>query len=140
MTHDPDEPMLNTFTRQKLPHWLTYPIGAESLSRALADVPQFASLKLWFSFDDSMANQHLLKSQDPINILKTELSIPVRAATSLGRHNKAESENWSLTVYPVLKELKSHARDALLATRPPNRARAPQIDLPRPSPRRTSPT
>ncbi len=52
---DRGEPMslIRTGLRDRLPHGLSYPIGAEAMSQALADVPQFG--ELWIAF-----NKHLL--------------------------------------------------------------------------------
>ena len=45
-----DLAMIPTQYRKKLPHTLSYPLGAEALSIALADVPQFSDLHVTFSF------------------------------------------------------------------------------------------
>jgi hypothetical protein len=35
MTHDPEELVTSTQTRDKRPHWFAYPVGAECISYGL---------------------------------------------------------------------------------------------------------
>jgi hypothetical protein len=44
--------LIPTARKEKLPHGFSYPLGAERISEALAGIPQFETMELWFAWRD----------------------------------------------------------------------------------------
>jgi len=52
------EQIIPTQHKSKIPHTLSYPIGAKAISEALWGVPQFPELTVHFSFWNRLARHH----------------------------------------------------------------------------------
>jgi len=111
--------VIPTRSKAKLPAHLSYPLGAEAVSRALAGVPQFDQLTI--SFRDhpgvsAMAFQAVLRDRRPYVVLKAAFDrSPTGISTSqllvdAGWHDP----KWQITVYPVPRPIRHAARLALL--------------------------
>lgn len=94
-----DVVLIPTSFKSKLPHTLSYPIGAEGVSLALKDVPQFGEFTLSFWFW-SQARPDVERSYSVFEISYS------RGAKSIhsGKHDiesrRLESK-WKITVRPV---------------------------------------
>jgi hypothetical protein len=114
---DPD-----TRYKAKLPRWLSYPIGAEALSEGLTGAPHIESMSVWFSgkpvWPDSLF-QEALAREHPYKVVVAEYR-PARKPGYGGAQFLVESgeydEQWRLTVYPVIGELR-HLTNRLLRER-----------------------
>lgn len=106
--------LIPTRNRYKLPKTMSYPIGAESVSAALADVPQRDLLNVGFFFSATFLKEH---KQDrsfrifEVEFMKSEMSLS--ASNSFIERGKYE-ERWELSVYPVPRQMKSIAQRLLL--------------------------
>jgi hypothetical protein len=111
--------MIPTRCKAKLPKTLSYPLGAEAISKALADAPPAAEFAL--SFLDlpvwpASEFQRRLGEGKPYKILVAEYSPPHKPGYG-GARSLIDSgwfdAQWSLRVYPVRRELR-HAAGQLL--------------------------
>jgi hypothetical protein len=103
----PELRLIPTTFRHPISKELSYPLGAEIISRALLDAPQFDVLKLTFYGSRTPADlRHRLATSGVTEVLRaTYLGPPWRLHTA---------EEWWLTVYPVPREHKSQARRLLV--------------------------
>jgi hypothetical protein len=104
--------VIPTTSRFKTPKYIAYPIGAETLSAALAAVPQYGELHVTFFF--AGAAHRVLESArrgDPLPVLSAEYR-PWRANRAGGP--PLEIPEWHLYVTPVPSVLKSGAKRALM--------------------------
>jgi hypothetical protein len=111
--------MIPTRIKSKLPKTLSYPLGAEAISKALADAPHAAEIALSFlDFPVSPASefQRRLREESPYRILVAQY-VPAHKPGYGGARSSVESgwfdAQWSLYVYPVLRELR-HTAEQLL--------------------------
>src|SRR5579883_595496 len=104
--------MIPTRLKAKLPRHLSYPIGAEALSKALADAPHVESLAVTF-WDEAVwptsEFRRLLTERLPYRIMAAEFR-PARGPGLTGSNDMLEggwyNESWQLTIYPVLSEFR----------------------------------
>jgi hypothetical protein len=111
--------MIPTRFRSKLPRHLSYPVGAEAISEALAGAPHFDSLSV--AFNDgavwpASGFRRLLAEKLPYVIIKAAFS-PARGPGLTGAAFMIEKgsydEQWELHVYPILSEFRSVANRLL---------------------------
>lgn len=98
---------------------MTYPIGAEAISRAFAGVPQFKNLVIWFTttnFAFVSDFQEARKQNQPYEIFQVSMRHPLKSLTSSKQFIEEGffEENWEIHVFPVPRELKSVAKQLLL--------------------------
>lgn len=111
--------MILTRLKAKLPRHLSYPVGAEAISEALADEPHVASLSVTF-WDQAVwpasEFRRLLNERLPYRIMIVEFR-PERGPGLIGSAAMIEDgwydERWELRVYPVLAEFRSTANRLL---------------------------
>jgi hypothetical protein len=111
--------MIPTRSKSKLPKVLSYPLGAEAISEALADAPHLGELSLSF-YDQavwpSTEFNRLVRKGLPYRMLSAAFMPPRKvsrsAPTTLVEGGWYQA-HWSITVYPVLRELR-HAAGQLL--------------------------
>jgi hypothetical protein len=108
--------MISTTFRQKLPKFLSYPIGAEILTDALSSAPQIDSLTVSFGTRYGSLQDKTYRNQ-PYEILRTNYSYlrsnrftPNSWETSTHYNN----EVWDIKVYAIPTELKSLVKKLLL--------------------------
>jgi hypothetical protein len=112
--------MIPTSYKSKLPHTLSYPVGAEALSESLKGVPQEAALSVGvYSQPILFASEFrkLRDSKSPYPILNATFR-HIQPGVSASNRFIAEGwyeETWELSVYPVPRELKFVARQILLS-------------------------
>jgi hypothetical protein len=104
--------LIPTLLRHKISSKFCYPVSAELLSNALAGVPQFKQLALWFCFDKRAPRPESLKALieggKPIRVLSVGLA-------RYGCGVPAEVR-WEVHVSPVPKELGETTRAGLMLT------------------------
>jgi hypothetical protein len=106
--------VIPTKYKGKLPHTHSYPIGAEALSLALADVPQLAQLGL--SFHYASQNRQKLTVDGLENVLIAAYRHfdaglwSSNASIERGLHE----EIWELTVYAVRREERARVKELLM--------------------------
>lgn len=94
------EQIIPTFTKSKIPHTLSYPVTAKTVSQALADVPQFRNLKLHFWLNSWELRKHRFRGAYPViqvEFLHTRFPVYKSAL--------AERE-WTVTVSAVPRALR----------------------------------
>ena len=110
--------LIPTRLKVKLPLDFSYPIGAEKLSEALASVPQFEKLVIWFSsYNYSASDRQILrKENEPYEIFRISMIHPLKSLSSSKQFIEEGfyNENWEIHVYPVPRELKSVAKQFLI--------------------------
>jgi hypothetical protein len=112
--------MIPTRHKAKLPRYLSYPIGAQALTEALASAPRAEAFTVSFwgkpVWPDSRFRRDLAE-QHPYTILVAEYR-PREKPGYGGCRSLAEKgwydEKWQLTVYPVVRELRHLANRLLL--------------------------
>jgi hypothetical protein len=111
--------MIKTRYKSKLPKTLSWPVGAEAVSAALADAPHVNDLTL--SFSDSpvwpaSSFQKLLRESLPYAILAAEYwpaSKPGYGGSNKMIEGGGYDAKWELRVNPVTRELRAKAGIAL---------------------------
>ena len=101
--------MIPTAHKAKIPNTLSYPIGAEAISRALTAEPAAASIKLWFCRAPIWPGaefERVLRKNLPYRILTVDYRSPKDPLFA----------GMMLTVYPVLRSMR-HAAGQLLRDR-----------------------
>ena len=91
--------LIPTRFKAKIAHDWSYPIGAEVLSNALAEIPQYALINLDFH------SPHIKKGENTIPLIWVNYSNP---------RTTAMERNWSITVYSVPSSLRSEFRKRLI--------------------------
>lgn len=111
--------MIPTRYKARLPRHLSYPLGAEAISEALAGAPHVEALSLTFSNEPvwpAAEFRRLLGGRLPYNVMAAEYR-PARkpglSASSAMVQRGWYDETWELKVYPVLAELR-HLANRLL--------------------------
>jgi hypothetical protein len=122
-------------SKPKLASFLSFPIGAEAINVSLKDVPQFSSLELVFSADPILSAtnfRRLIEADEPHVVLRARFerwdkkpSIGDASWVQEYLHGK-----WSLWVYPVRRQLKAQAREAVLTRGLPKIAEWLSLDRP----------
>lgn len=106
--------IIPTKYKSRLPQFLSYPAGAESISAELAPVPQFEKFELSF-FYFSKAGTFKGPSQEfvliEVNFYK---QAPSLSTSNLFIEEGVYEENWGITVRPVPRELKYEVKKLLL--------------------------
>ena len=111
--------LIRTSYRARLPRGLSYPVGAQALSQALAGVPQFESLELSFHLHPqlfaSQFRENLLAG-GPLTIFTASYChmIPGLSASHLMLESGFYDENWELIVFSVPSEKRYAIRERLL--------------------------
>jgi hypothetical protein len=92
--------LIPTQFKSKIPHALSYPIGAEAISSALKDVPQFAELNLEFWFWRLLPPGRT----NPYTVMAVNYSRTGRSLHSSKKDDLAYKQlqpRWTITVRPV---------------------------------------
>lgn len=103
---DVKQTMIPTCYKAKLSRQQSYPIGAEALTEGLAGAPHLDAFSVWFS--SGWRLQKLLARRVPYTILTAEYRRPRKMG-----YIRADDEEWRLTIYPVIRELR-HSANRLL--------------------------
>ncbi len=105
--------VIPTAYRAKIAHTLAFPIGAEALSKAFAELPQFTQ------FEVSFASRQWRRSNVVGDVLCLVLTVSYRrSGTSLTtgewaiKHGFLEPR-WQITVHPVFRTIKHKVRTSL---------------------------
>ncbi len=112
--------MISTKHKSKLPHTLSYPVGAEAVSESLKGVPQEPVLSIGFYNKPTIFASEFRKLRDsksPYPIFNATFR-HIQPGLSASNQFIAEGwyeETWELSVYPVPREHKSVARQVLLS-------------------------
>src|ERR1044071_9842612 len=111
--------MIPTRYKSKLPHTLSYPIGAEAVSESLKGIPQESALTISFYDRPTIFASEFQKLRDgktPYSIFNATFR-HIQPGLSASNQFIAEGwyeETWELSVYPVPRGLKSVAGQVLL--------------------------
>src|SRR4051812_5646100 len=111
--------MIPTRFKAKLPKTLSYPVGAEAISKALGNAPHASNLRLHF-FDAAVwpasEFQRLLREAMPYKLFVVAYQ-PAFKANYGGANDLVEQgyydKQWELQVYPVLRHLRQRAGQLL---------------------------
>jgi hypothetical protein len=109
------EQIIPTQYKAKIPHTLSYPVGAKTISDALRDVPQFSELTVHFSFWNQLARNH--GTSTPYCIIQVHYSGPHRflsASRSIEEQSR-DRQRWSIAVHTVPRSLR-HVIQAKILT------------------------
>jgi hypothetical protein len=104
--------------KSKISQDLAYPIGAEILNEAFANVPQKGNLAIWFTaYNYSVSDFQKLRKQNQLyEIFRVSMIHPLKSLSSSNQFIEEGfyNENWEINIYPVPKELKSVAKQLLI--------------------------
>lgn len=102
--------LIRTTSKFKLPNTLSYPIGAEEISRQLQDVPQFDQLSIAFFENTGLFKSDFMKDiKEKKNItILTATYRPAFSGPSMPRYdqNKLHGVDWSIYVFPVPRNMR----------------------------------
>jgi hypothetical protein len=70
------EKVIPTRYKSRIPHTLSYPVGAKAISEALRGVTQFPELSVRFSYSNQLARHH--GTSTPYPIIEVRFSGPLR--------------------------------------------------------------
>lgn len=110
--------MLHPRWRQKLSERLSYPIGAELLSRELEKHPELPKLELRFSSSPILSEsefRRMLENRLPYVVLRVQF-VRWDKRLSYGDDQWIQEYlrgKWTLDVFPVLRSLKSRVKEKL---------------------------
>lgn len=98
---------------------MAYPLGAEAISEAFVNVPQFEKLVTSFTpynFGFASAFQEARKRNQPYKIFRVSMIHPLKGLSSSNQFIEEGfyEENWKIDVYPVPSQLKSIAKELLI--------------------------
>jgi hypothetical protein len=115
---DATKALIPTQYKTKIPSLVSWPIGAQEISDALLDVPQFSELKITFSF--YMTNKTALKHWPWMEVMRFEY---VKTANSLSVSDDMIQRGylerrWSITVSAVPRDQRKRLHDLLLVELP----------------------
>ena len=91
--------------RDRISHEMAFPLGYERLAQAFGDLPQFSDFEFWFSARPvywASDFTRTVRAQEPYPIVEVR--------------QRYMSPGFSLRVYPVVRPLKSIAREAFLSS------------------------
>ena len=109
--------LIPTRWRNEISQELSYPIGAELLSRGLEGVPQFEELEVAFWCHQTAAEiRRATETGELVQLFEVRFTNipPGLTGSKEGIDQGWYSETWSLFVYPVLREHKPVGRRALV--------------------------
>ncbi|HRH45168.1 MAG TPA: hypothetical protein PKY82_26255 [Pyrinomonadaceae bacterium] len=98
---------------------MAYPIGAEAISKAFVDLPQFEQLNIWFTttnFAFASDFQEARKQNKSYEIFRVSMIHPLKSLASSKQFIEEGfyNEKWEIHVYPVPREVKSFAKQFLI--------------------------
>jgi hypothetical protein len=100
--------MIPTSYKSKISTKLSWPIGAEKISEAFEGLPQFSDFLLSFRGYE----QNNVFKQDDIRVMTIEYSFRRPKSESMVRLGYG-APKWSISIYPVPKELKHLVKELL---------------------------
>src|SRR5689334_7222847 len=106
--------MIPTGHRAKIPHTLSYPLGAKAISEALEGVPQFDELTVDFRFSNQLARLH--GTATPYRVIQAQFSGPLRSfSASTIMHEKTHRfPRWTIRIDAVPRPLRHMIQGKLL--------------------------
>jgi hypothetical protein len=107
--------ILPTAYKAKIPHTLSYPVGAERISEALQDVPQMQTLSISFVYYKQ--EQRLLDRTGLHQVMAAlyRKSRPTLSSSNAMIDGGWYRPKWQITVSPVPREIKHTVMDLLVA-------------------------
>ena len=108
--------IIPTRLKSKIPHTLSYPIGAKTISEALIGVPQFDDLTLNFWFSNRPAPHQ--ETATPYRVLQVQFSGPKRFfSMERSRSEKGcyYDPQWTIEVRAVPRSLRHLIQNKILA-------------------------
>lgn len=101
--------IIPTRNKNRVPRALSYPIGAEAISKALADVPQFDELSLEFRFWNRPARLYGTATPYPATsypVLEAQYHGPLRYLSATPRTEDYHFPRWTISVDAVPRSLR----------------------------------
>jgi hypothetical protein len=100
------EQIVPTRYKSKIPHTLSYPVGAKVISAALLGVPQFSELSIEFRYWNQLARHH--GTTTPYRVIEARFTGPLR---SFSASKKPEAQTyymprWTIRVDAVPRPLR----------------------------------
>jgi len=100
--------MIPTKYKHKISWRLSWPLGAEKISEAFDGLPQSLDFSLYFSG----YNQSKVSTQGDIHVMSVEYSFS-RPKSEVMINLGFGSPKWSITIYPIPRELKHRIKELL---------------------------
>ena len=108
------EPIIPTRYKSKIPHTLSYPVGAEDISDALRGLPQFDQVNLRFSFLKRTASpRRTAKLYPVIGVLYSGPRRHFSASRTVAE--QSQDRRWTISVNAVPRSLRHEIQAKILA-------------------------
>jgi hypothetical protein len=109
------EQIIPTRYRTRIPHTLSYPVGAKAISEALIGVPQFGELAAEFWFWNQLARHH--GTATPYRVMQVQYSGPKRffSASKSMEEKGHYSPSWKIIVDAVPRSLRHLIQGKIIA-------------------------
>jgi|SRR5581483_4426482 len=106
------EPIIPTRWKSKIPFTFSYPVGAEAISEALRDVPQFHEVSLQFRAWQPGHDRTAV----PYCVIGGWCSGPIRSfSASRTMEEQSQAPRWMISVHAVPRSLRHEIRTKILA-------------------------
>jgi len=108
------EPIIPTRHKSKIPHTLSYPVGAKAISDALRGVPQFDQLIVHFRFWNQLARHH--GTSIPYEVIGALYSGPLRFLSgSRSIEEQSHDPRWVISVHAVPRSIRHEIQAKVVA-------------------------
>src|SRR5450755_3121387 len=107
--------IIPTAMRSKIPHTLSYPVGAKIISEGLVGVPQFSDLTVEFWFWNQLARHH--GTTTPYRVIQAQYSGPLRFFSASKRMETQGyyRPRWKVSVDAVPRVLRNPIKNKIVA-------------------------
>ena len=112
ITENKPNEILPTLYKERLPHFLSYPLGAQKISEALAGITEFARIGLWFT--NGGKGDH--GTQRPYQVVEGsyERWSKTLSESRMSIERGWNRPKWTVTVQAVPRELKHEIQSLLM--------------------------
>lgn len=109
-----EQPIIPTRYKSKIPRSFSYPVGAEVISQALRDVPQFQVLIVDFHFANQRARYD--SAAKPYEVIGVWYSGPIRSLhASKSLEEQSRSPRWQIRVQAIPRSLRHEIQAKVVA-------------------------
>jgi len=106
-----EQTIIPTRHKSKIPHTLSWPIGAKAISDVLRSVRQFEQLTVDFYFSKRLAGHH--GTSTPYCVIGAHYSGPIRGFSAT--EEQSWNPRWTINVHPVPRAFRNEIQAKIIA-------------------------